>query len=160
VVAVLVLLRGVIYETHRWDGLRWHAIYTMTHDVRCRHSSIIKSITSTVWEATVLVLLMRGNYDVRQWDGLRWHNIYVYISTFMKIGTGVQAILRFSLRNLRGCNVGITDGRDIRITPLRWAHVPWYTYQAAINIGSGVRELIRGINTQTARRSHELTFIF
>jgi hypothetical protein len=29
----------------------------------------------------------------------------------MKIGTGVQAILRFCLRNLRGFNVGITDGR-------------------------------------------------
>jgi hypothetical protein len=26
----------------------------------------------------------------------------------MKIGAGVQAVLRFCLRNLRGCNVGIT----------------------------------------------------
>jgi hypothetical protein len=42
----------------------------------------------------------------------------------MKIGTGIQAILRISLRNLRGCDVGITDGRDILITPLRWAQVP------------------------------------
>jgi hypothetical protein len=32
---------------------------------------------------------------------------------FMKIGTGVQAVLRFCLRNLRGCNVGITDGKDL-----------------------------------------------
>jgi hypothetical protein len=30
----------------------------------------------------------------------------------MKIYAGVQAILRFCLRNLRGYNVGITDGRD------------------------------------------------
>jgi hypothetical protein len=29
----------------------------------------------------------------------------------MKIDTGVQAILRFSLRILRGCNIDITDGR-------------------------------------------------
>jgi hypothetical protein len=35
----------------------------------------------------------------------------IYIQSFMKIGTGVEAILRFCLRNLRGCNVGITDGR-------------------------------------------------
>jgi hypothetical protein len=31
----------------------------------------------------------------------------------MKIGIGVQAVLRFGLRNLRGCNVGIADGRDL-----------------------------------------------
>jgi hypothetical protein len=34
----------------------------------------------------------------------------IYLQSFMNIGTGVQAILRFRLRNLRGCNVGITDG--------------------------------------------------
>jgi hypothetical protein len=45
----------------------------------------------------------------------------IYIPSFMKIGTGVQAILKFfsSLRNLGGCNVGIIDGWDLRITPLR-----------------------------------------
>jgi hypothetical protein len=31
----------------------------------------------------------------------------------MKIGTGVQAILRFYLRNLRSYDVGITDVRDL-----------------------------------------------
>jgi hypothetical protein len=35
-----------------------------------------------------------------------------YIPSFMKIGTGVQAILRFCLRNLRGSDV-ITNGRDL-----------------------------------------------
>jgi hypothetical protein len=35
----------------------------------------------------------------------------IYIPIFMKADAGVQAILRFILRNLRGCNVGITDGR-------------------------------------------------
>jgi hypothetical protein len=48
----------------------------------------------------------------------------IYIPGFKKIGTGVQAILRFCLRNLRGCNVDITDGRDLLITPLTWAQVP------------------------------------
>jgi hypothetical protein len=37
----------------------------------------------------------------------------IYTPTFMKTGTGVQAILRFCLSNLRGCTVGITDGRDL-----------------------------------------------
>jgi hypothetical protein len=36
----------------------------------------------------------------------------IHLSSFMTIVTGVQAILLFCLRNLRGCNVGITDGRD------------------------------------------------
>jgi hypothetical protein len=37
----------------------------------------------------------------------------ISIPSFMKIGAGIQAVLRFCLRNLRGCNVGITDGRDL-----------------------------------------------
>jgi hypothetical protein len=41
----------------------------------------------------------------------------------MNIGTDVQAILRLYLRNLRGCNFGIMDGRDLSCTPLKWAQV-------------------------------------
>jgi hypothetical protein len=37
----------------------------------------------------------------------------IYLPSFMKTGTGVQAILRFYLRNLRGRDVGITNGRDL-----------------------------------------------
>jgi hypothetical protein len=36
----------------------------------------------------------------------------IYLKSFMKIGTGVEAILRFCLSNLKGCNVSVTDGRD------------------------------------------------
>jgi hypothetical protein len=32
----------------------------------------------------------------------------IYIPSFMKIGTGVQAILMFCFSNLNACNVGIT----------------------------------------------------
>jgi hypothetical protein len=60
-----------IYEVRSWDGLRWHDIYTKSHDDRFKHSSNIKNITSTVWEDMVLVLLMREIYDLRHWDGLR-----------------------------------------------------------------------------------------
>jgi hypothetical protein len=35
------------------------------------------------------------------------------VPSFMKFGTGAEAILRFCLRNLRGCSVGITDVRDL-----------------------------------------------
>jgi hypothetical protein len=58
--------------------------------------------------AAVFVLLMGRIYGVRHGDVLRWHDRYVPI--FMKIGTCDQAILRGFLRNLRGYNVGITDG--------------------------------------------------
>jgi hypothetical protein len=34
----------------------------------------------------------------------------------MEIGGGVQAIFRFYLTNLIGCNVGITDGRIYELT--------------------------------------------
>jgi hypothetical protein len=36
----------------------------------------------------------------------------IYLWSFMKIGTGVQARLRICLSNLNNCNVGITDGKD------------------------------------------------
>jgi hypothetical protein len=43
----------------------------------------------------------------------------MYMPSFTRIFTGVQAILRFHLSNLRDFNVGFTDERDLRTTPLR-----------------------------------------
>jgi hypothetical protein len=63
--------------------------------------------------------------------------VYIHIHThtrtpnFMKISTGVRVILSLCLRNLRGCNVGITDGRDLWFTPLRWLHMAWCTFQVS-----------------------------
>jgi hypothetical protein len=37
----------------------------------------------------------------------------VYLLSFMKIGLGVQEILEFCFRKLRGCNVGITNWEDL-----------------------------------------------
>jgi hypothetical protein len=34
----------------------------------------------------------------------------IYKPNFMKIGVGIEKILRFRLSNFGGCNVGITDG--------------------------------------------------
>jgi hypothetical protein len=47
----------------------------------------------------------------------------IYVSSFMKTSTGVQAILRFCLRNVRGCNVSVTDGKDLRSSPLEYTQV-------------------------------------
>jgi uncharacterized protein YraI len=47
----------------------------------------------------------------------------IYLPSFMKIAIGVQAILRFCLRDVKGCNVGIPDGRNLRSAQLRWAQV-------------------------------------
>jgi hypothetical protein len=41
----------------------------------------------------------------------------------MKFGKGVKGILKFNLCNLKGCNIGITDGRDLQSAPLTWAQV-------------------------------------
>jgi hypothetical protein len=46
----------------------------------------------------------------------------IYLPSFMKIGTGIQAILRFCLSNLNACNVGITNRRNLCSLLLRWAH--------------------------------------
>jgi hypothetical protein len=40
----------------------------------------------------------------------------IYVASIMKIGTEVQAILRFCLRNLKSCNVGIADGSDLELS--------------------------------------------
>jgi hypothetical protein len=42
---------------------------------------------------------------------------------FMKIGTGVRAIIKFCFRNLRDCNIGITGERVLRSRPLKWTQV-------------------------------------
>jgi hypothetical protein len=55
--------------------------------------------------------------------------VIIYVSSFMKIGGGVEGILRFCLRNLKSCNAGITDERDLSISPLIWAQVARCTYQ-------------------------------
>jgi hypothetical protein len=54
-------------------------------------------------------------------------------------------MLRLYFRNLRGCNVGITDGKYLGIMPLRWGQVP-----ISIKIGSDIH-LIEGY---TYRHTH------
>jgi hypothetical protein len=44
----------------------------------------------------------------------------IHMPSFMTIDIGIQAILRFCLRNLRGCKVDTADERDLRCMALRW----------------------------------------
>jgi hypothetical protein len=37
----------------------------------------------------------------------------IYIPSMMKTGATIQTILRYCLRNLSVCNVGITDEKDL-----------------------------------------------
>jgi hypothetical protein len=37
----------------------------------------------------------------------------IFLLSFMKIGTGVQEILRFSFSNLNGCNIGFTNEKEL-----------------------------------------------
>jgi hypothetical protein len=39
----------------------------------------------------------------------------IHIPSFMKIGKGVERVLRFRLTNLKVCSVGITAGRDFEV---------------------------------------------
>jgi hypothetical protein len=63
-----------------------------------------------IWEAAVLVLLMGVIAVEMASDGM------MYISSFMKIGSGIQVIFRLLL--WQGSSVGITNGKDLWCLPL------------------------------------------
>jgi hypothetical protein len=67
----------------------------------------------------------------------------IYILSFMKIGTGVEAILRFCLRNFRGCDVDNTDGRGFMNCTLEMGSDAMVCMPSYIKIGSGIQKLIR-----------------
>jgi hypothetical protein len=151
---MLVLLTGVIYEVHRWDGL----IHTQFHNDRFRNSSSIKGITWTILESVVLLLLIRGilKYVVEMASCSM-----ISIPSFMKTGgTRVQEILRFSVRNFRGCNVGITDGSGLWVSPLRRVRCHDTRYNESNKDWIWNSKVIRVIHIQTARWLHTLSFFF
>jgi hypothetical protein len=87
----------------------------------------------------------------------------IFVSSFMKIGTGVQAISRIFLKDLRDCNIVITDERDLRITPCRWSQVSHDTH-AKIHKDWLRNAKVIGKDTHTDTDSkvvcHKPTFIF
>jgi hypothetical protein len=68
---MLVLLMGVIYKVHHWDGLTRHDMHTKFQKDWFGQSSNIRGITSTVSDNTMLVLLTKGIYDARLSDYIR-----------------------------------------------------------------------------------------
>jgi hypothetical protein len=60
--------------------------------------------------AVMFVLVMDRTYEVHLEMGVGG---MMYIRSLIKTATGVQAILKFCLRNVNDCNVGITDGKDL-----------------------------------------------
>jgi hypothetical protein len=122
--------------------LNWAQVAGYTYQFSWRsimHLSNVMAITAKIWEPVMLVINIEGIYEVCRWDGFILHDIRIKLSSFMKMGTGVQAILRFSLRNIKGCNSGITDGRDVWSTPLRWNQVSRF-----MKISSSIWKLIGG----------------
>jgi hypothetical protein len=105
-----LLLMEMNYEVYRWDRLRWHDTNTKFHDDWLRNLRNIIVNTATIWEAVILELLIEKTYGVHLIMVL---SCMMYVPSFMGIGAGIQAILSFSLRNLRCCNVGITEGRNL-----------------------------------------------
>jgi hypothetical protein len=130
---MLVLPRGGIYEMCHGDDLWWHAIPTEFHEDWFRHSRNIQVFTATVWEAVILLILKGGIMKCA--TEMSSHGM-ICMLRFMTIGTGVQAIIRFCLSNMRG---------------------------NFMKTGSSIQKLLGGgihTHTQTARWSHEPAFIF
>jgi hypothetical protein len=117
---MLVLLIRGIYEVHRSDGFMQHDILTKFHEDLYGHSSNIKILSQKferllcwyyLWEGFIIYAVEMASCRM------------ICLPSFVKIATGVQAILKFYLRNLEGYNVGITYRRDLRSAPMRWAQV-------------------------------------
>jgi hypothetical protein len=112
-----------------WDCLRWNDKHTKFHIDQSRHSSNIKSITWTVWEAIVLVLLMRGIHDVRHWDGLMHHDIHVtklHENWYRRSSNFKVASLKFEMLKCWYCL-----WENLWCMTLRCFHVERHSYQVS-----------------------------
>jgi hypothetical protein len=63
----------------------------------------------------------------------------IYVPSFMKIGPGVHGTLRFCLRNLRGCNVGVMDGEGFMNYTVEMESGAIICIPSFIKIGSGTQ---------------------
>jgi hypothetical protein len=87
----------------------------------------------------------------------------IYIPSFMKIGPGIQVILRFSFRNFRGCNVGITDVERFMNYAVEMELGIMIYIPIFITVGSGIQKLIGRIHIQTRREQGDpisLIYVF
>jgi hypothetical protein len=84
----------------------------------------------------------------------------IHISSLMKIGSGIQVILRFCLRNLKGCNGGITNGKDFMKYAVEMGSGAMTYVSSFIEIDSGIQKLLRGIHIQTHRQQCDIISLF
>jgi hypothetical protein len=75
-----------------------------------RHLSNIKVLTATILQAAVLVLLMAEIQELRRCDGFVWHGMPI---TFHEDWYRRSSNIKACLSSVRGCNVGITDEKDL-----------------------------------------------
>jgi hypothetical protein len=73
----------------------------------------------------------------------------ICIPSFMRIGTGVQTILGFCLRNLRFCKVYITGGSEFINYSFQVGWGVMIYAPCFIKIGSGIQNLIWGRHRHT-----------
>jgi hypothetical protein len=123
-IVLALLLRRISYVS-RWDGLKWHDIYTKSHDNQFRHSSNVKGITSTIWVPIVLVLSMRKMYDVRHWDDFMWHYIHTkFHEDWCRRSSNIK-VLPQKFESLSCWYYWLKGTTN---APLRLLHVAWHTY--------------------------------
>jgi hypothetical protein len=63
--------------------------------------------------------------------------------SFVMVGSSVQAILRFCLNKLRGCSIGITDGKGFMKCSIKMASGVMVNIQSVMSIGSGIQVILR-----------------
>jgi hypothetical protein len=131
-VMLVLLLRGISY-VRRQNGLRWHDRLTRFHSYWLRLLSNIMIIAGTISEAVMLVILIEGIYKVCRWDGF---GDVMYIPSFMIIYRRSRNI-KICFGNFKGCNIDITDGRNLRCTSWEWVrchdirtkfHKDWFNH--------------------------------
>jgi hypothetical protein len=73
----------------------------------------------------------------------------IYIPSFFKIGTGVQAISGFCIRNLIGCNIGITDPDEFMNYAVQVDSYSSIDMPSFIKIGSAIQKILGEDTKQT-----------
>jgi hypothetical protein len=89
----------------------------------------------------MLVLVIKMVYGICRSDGVMWNDMYTKFH--QDWFTRVQAILMFLLRNLRGHDVRITDGRNDMMHSVEIPSCGMIFLSSLMKIGTGVRAVLR-----------------
>jgi hypothetical protein len=67
----------------------------------------------------------------------------IYIPSLMKIVTGIWGLLKFCLRNVRRCNSGVADGKELVTCDIEMPSCGTIFLPNFMKIGTGVQEILR-----------------